>query len=269
MSADPGAPAPVLAAPVLVEACVDTVESALAAQAGGAARVELCDDLVEGGTTPSAGTIAVARERLRIALVVLVRPRAGDFLYSDDEMAVMRRDIAVARELGADGVALGALTPEGDVDVERTRALIEAARPMRVTFHRAFDLTRDPRRAIEALEALGVDRVLTSGAAPTAVAGIPMLAWLVRRGRAPTILAGGGITGESAPRIVRETGVRELHVRAAARVNSAMRHRRGDITFGKPHEPSEYSRLVTDAARVRAIVEACGSPLAPPPRSAP
>ena len=245
---------------VLVEACVDSVESAAAAQAGGAGRVELCDNLLEGGTTPSAGTIAVARERLTtIPLFVLVRPRGGDFLYGEAELDVMRRDIALARSLGADGVVTGALTPDGEVDVARTRRLVEHARPLRVTFHRAFDLTRDPAAALEAVVESGCDRVLTSGAAPNALAGLATIAALVRQaaGRI-VILAGGGITEESAARVARETGVREVHVRGAVRVESAMRFRRPGITVGKPSTPDEYARTVTDAARIRAVVEAVG-----------
>src|SRR2546423_1794220 len=127
---------PHLSSPVLVEACVDAVDSARAAQAGGAGRVELCADLIQGGTAPGAGTIGGVRERIDIPLFILIRPRPGDFLYVDEEMDVMRRDIDVARRLGADGAVLGALAADGSVDEERTRALVDAARPMRVTFHR-------------------------------------------------------------------------------------------------------------------------------------
>ena len=257
-----GNPQSAIRAAVLVEACVDSVESAAAAQAGGAGRVELCDNLLEGGTTPSAGTIAVARERLTtIPLFVLVRPRGGDFLYSEGELDVMRRDIELARSLGADGVVTGALTPDGEVDVARTRMLVEHARPLRVTFHRAFDLTRDPAAALEAVVESGCDRVLTSGAAPGALAGLATIAALVRQaaGRL-VVLAGGGITEESAARVARETGVREVHVRGAVRVESAMRFRRPGIAFGKPSTPDEYARTVTDPDRIRRVVEAVASP---------
>jgi copper homeostasis protein len=244
---------------VLVEACVDTVESAIAARAGGAGRVELCAGLVEGGTTPSGGTIALARERLDVPLVVLVRPRGGDFLYDADEVEVMRRDVALARRLGADAVAAGALTPDGRVDAAVMRALVDAARPMQVTFHRAFDVARDRDEALDALLALGVDRVLTSGGAAAALDGAPALAGLVRRaaGRL-AVLAGGGVTEENAARVVAATGVREVHVRGARRVESAMRFRREGIAFGKPYAPDEYGRVVTEAARVRAVVAALG-----------
>src|SRR6266404_117614 len=156
---------------VLVEACVDSIESALAAVRGGAHGIELCANLVEGGTTPSAGTLAVCRERLDIPIHVLVRPRGGDFLYTAAEFTVMLEDIRRAKQAGAEGVVTGALRAGGEIDTDRTRELIGAARPLRVTFHRAFDVCRDPAAALEALIVLGVDRVLTSGQAATAPQG--------------------------------------------------------------------------------------------------
>src|SRR4029079_16681694 len=142
-----------------IEVCVDTVESAMAAERGGADRVELCDNLLEGGTTPSAGAIAIARQQLGIKLQVIIRPRGGDFCFSEIEFAVMQHDIALAKQLGADGVVIGMLTADGEIDTEHTRALIELALPLSVTFHRAFDMARDPYRALENLIGLGVDRI--------------------------------------------------------------------------------------------------------------
>lgn len=254
-------PASIAPTAVLVEACVDTVASALAAEAGGAGRIELCANLVEGGTTPSAGTIALARERLGIPLFVLVRPRGGDFLHDADEVAVMRRDVEVARGLGADGVVVGALTPDGEVDAPTVRALVDAARPMRVTFHRAFDAARDPAEALEALVALGVDRVLTSGGAPSAREGAAALWALVGRaaGRL-AVLAGGGLTAANVAAVVAASGVREVHVRGAERVESAMRVRRPGVGVAKPYVPDEFARVVTSEARIRDVVAACASP---------
>src|ERR1041385_3397234 len=203
---------------MLVEACVDSVTGALAAVAGGAGRLELCTGLVEGGLTPSAGLVAAARERIAVPIHVLIRPRGGDFLYDADERTVMLRDIAGAKRLGVAGVVLGALDAGGRVDAERTRPMIDAARPLAVTFHRAFDLARDPAEALDALMALGIERVLTSGQAGTAEAGIPVIAAMVARsaGRI-VILAGGGINKDNAARIVRETGVGEIPVRGGGR----------------------------------------------------
>jgi copper homeostasis protein len=257
MAIPPSTPPPKPLAPssVLVEACVDSVASAVAAVEGGAARLELCAGLVEGGLTPSAGMQALVRELVPVPIHVLIRPRGGDFLYDDGEMAVMLRDIADALRLGAGGVVLGVLNGDGRVDIERTRALIVAARPMSVTFHRAFDLSRDPAEALDALIALGVERVLTSGQAATAEEGMPVIARVVRQaaGRI-AVLAGGGIDERNAARIVRETGVREVHVRGSRLVESAMTFRRAGVFMGKRHEPDEYRRVETVASRVRAVV---------------
>ena len=255
---------PTIASGVIVEACVDSVESARAAQAGGAGRIELCDNLYEGGTTPSPGLIALVRERVAIPIHVLVRPRGGDFIYDEDELRVMLGDIAFIKAAGADGVVLGALFPDGAVDDRSTRILIEAARPLSITFHRAFDLVRDPFEALDTLMALGADRVLTSGGAATAVEGLETLAAIAWRseGRG-TIIAGGGITEHNVGRIVNEAGVQEVHVRASKRRDSAMRFRRENVTLGKPYVPDEYARAETTSDLVRLIVSAAVDALAP------
>jgi copper homeostasis protein len=239
---------------VILEACVDSVESALAAQAGGAHRIELCEDLLEGGTTPSAGMIEVCRERLRIPVHVLIRPRGGDFVYSDLEIEVMQRDIALARRLGAQGVVYGALRADGSVDVERTKALLGASRPLSVTFHRAFDFTPDADAALDTLIGLGVDRVLTSGQAPTAVEGTRTLARLVARAAGRIgILAGGGLTEENVAGVVASTGVREVHVRATALLESPASYRPRHLSLLKQPLPNEFDRAVTDPERIRRL----------------
>jgi copper homeostasis protein len=241
---------------LLVEVCVDSVESAEAAALGGAARVELCDNLLEGGTTPSAGMIEVVRERVAIGLHVLIRPRGGDFCYSDLEFDVMERDIAVARRLRADGVVLGLLHPEGSVDELRTRLLVEAARPLSVTFHRAFDVTRDAAESLEALVRAGVDRLLTSGRSRTALEGIATIAGLVRQSAGHIIvLAGGGIDEGNASRIVAETGAGEIHVTAAVPGTGRMLYRNDSVSFRKAFPADEYARSVADVERIRRIVK--------------
>jgi copper homeostasis protein len=238
----------------LIEACVDSVESAIQAQAGGAARVELCAALGEGGTTPSPGTIEVARERLTIGLFVLIRARGGDFRYTSEEYETMARDVTAAKTLGADGVVVGALTEAGQVDRDCIRRLIEAAHPLPVTFHRAFDASRNLDEALDVLQELGVRRVLTSGGERTAEAGIPKLKHLVgQAGDRITILAGGGIDETNAARIVRETGVREIHLRGTRSQASSMTYRNPRLVLGKPVVADDGSRLVTDSARVRAV----------------
>lgn len=242
--------------PVLVEVSVDSVESSRAAAEGGAGRIELCAGLLEGGTTPSAGMIASCRDAVAIPLFVLIRPRSGDFLYDDAELAVMRRDIATARDLGADGIVTGALRPDGTVDAERMMVVCEAAGPLAVTFHRAFDFTRDAGEALDAVTALGIDRVLTSGRAASAFDGIPTLTELVgRAAERAVIVAAGGITEDNVARIVLATGVREVHVRAAARRDSAMAYRRANLTLAKP-PVGEYARLETERLAVERLRDA-------------
>lgn len=239
---------------VILEACVDSVESAIAAQTGGAHRIELCEDLLEGGTTPSAGMIEVCRERLQIPVHVLIRPRGGDFVYSDLEIEVMQRDIALARRLGAQGIVFGALHADGTVDVERTRALLGVSRPLSVTFHRAFDFTPDADAALDTLIGLGIDRVLTSGQAPVAVEGLSTLARLVTRAAGRIgILAGGGLSEENIARVVEVAGVQELHVRATALLESPASYRPRHLSLLKQPLPNEFDRAVTDPERIRRI----------------
>jgi copper homeostasis protein len=200
---------------VLVEAAVDSFAGALSAQAEGAHRVELCGPLHDGGTTPSAGLIARCSDELLVSVHVLIRPRAGDFVYSEDEVLIMLKDIAIAKELGVDGVVIGALTRDGDIDVDAMSQLIAMASPVRVGFHRAFDQVRDQDEALELLVSLQVDHILTSGGAKTATEGVPRLKQLVERaGERIGIIAGGSITKANAANIVRATLVPCIHGRA-------------------------------------------------------
>jgi copper homeostasis protein len=235
---------------------VDSIESARAAEAGGAGRLELCDNLAEGGTTPSAGVIAVCRERVGIPLFVLIRARGGDFLYSDADADAMVRDVGVARELGADGVVIGGLRADGSLDLELTRRLLEAARPMAATFHRAFDVCREPDAALEQLIGLGVERVLTSGQAATAIEGAATITRLVRQsaGRI-TILAGGGVNEDNAAMLTARTGVHEIHVRCTSPVASGMQHRNPRVTFRSLPTEDDQARMVTDPARIGRLVQ--------------
>jgi copper homeostasis protein len=200
--------------------------------------------------------VAVARERIAIGLHVLIRPRGGDFCYSDVEFEVMERDIDVARRLGADGVVLGLLDPEGFIDEPRTRLLVEAARPLSVTFHRAFDLSRDAAQSLDALIRVGVERVLTSGRARSAFDGMSTIADLVRQSAGRLIvLAGGGIDERNASRIVTETGVGEIHVTASVPSAGRLHYRNDAVSFRKPFSSDEYARSVADAQRVARIVK--------------
>jgi copper homeostasis protein len=240
---------------ILIEACVDTVHSALAAEAGGADRIELCDNLVEGGTTPSAGMIEECIARLGIPVFVIIRPRGGDFLYTSSEITVMLRDIAHARRLGVKGIVTGALERDATVSGNVMRELLVAAAPLPVTFHRAFDVVQDPRRALETLVELGASRVLTAGQAATALEGATAIAASVEQsaGRI-TIIAGGGITEDNVAEVVRITGVTEVHVRGTVPVGSGMTWRRDGLALTKP-VLKHGVRAVTDAARIRKVRE--------------
>jgi len=242
---------------LLIEACVNSAESALEAQAGGAGRVELCDNLFDGGTTPSLGTIREARKRLDIGLAVMIRPRGGDFCYSPLEREIMKTDLLAARAAGADSVVFGMLHADGTIQEKQTRDLIDLARPMSVTFHRAFDMTADPFLALDTLIALGVDRVLTSGQQASAAAGVELLAELVARaGDRIVVMPGVGIDETNIAGLVGRTGAAEYHVLAEKREQSPMRHRNEDVVMGADPIVSEYERLVTDRQRISAICDA-------------
>ena len=242
---------------ITFEVCVDSIESAVAAAEGGADRVELCSDLIEGGLTPSYGTLKVARRSVGIGIMAMIRPRGGDFCYSDAEFASMEEDLEAAKKAGADGLVLGLLCPDGTVDRERTAALIQRARPLPVTFHRAFDMTRDPFEAVETLMALGVDRVLTSGQEATVVEGLELIAELVSRASGRIIvMPGGGITARNIAKIVAGSGAREFHFAALGPAEGRMAYRNPRVFMGGELRPPEYTLSVTDPADVRAVIGA-------------
>lgn len=244
---------------ILLEACVDSVDAALAAQAGGAGRVELCADLLEGGCTPSAGTIQLARQRLHIKLNVIIRPRGGDFCYSEAEFAAMKLDVALCKQAGADGVVIGLLHPDGTVDRERTAELIQLARPLSVTFHRAFDMTRDPYTAFETLIELGVDRILTTGQDASALEGLDLIATLVERAAGRVIIMPGipgSISERNLKRILEATGIQEMHSYAPVTQESRMVYRNPRAFMGGELRPPEYLLTTVDTARIRELVRA-------------
>lgn len=240
---------------VLVEACVDSVASALAAERGGAGRLELCDNLFDGGTTPSAGMISAVKAAVRIPVFVIVRPRGGGFVYTHEEMGVMRLDIEAARMLGADGVVVGVLTRDARVDAEQLRVLVTAAGQMPVTFHRAFDLTQDRDQALEALMHAHVRRVLTSGGAPSALEGVEAIGALVKRAAGQIeVMAGGGVREETVQEIVHRTGVREVHVRGTRSARTPMSGGPTNIRLRKTLPADESTWEETDERRIREFV---------------
>jgi copper homeostasis protein len=243
---------------VLVEVCVDSVSSALAAQRGGAARVELCSGLIEGGITPSAGLIEMTRAAASVALHVMIRPRGGDFCYDPDEFEIMRRDVALAKRLGANGVVFGILNVEGNVDVARSRQLADLARPLAVTFHRAFDMSANLFRALDDVCAAGADRLLTSGGEPTSIAGQETIMQLVSQARGRIIIMpGSGIKPETARALVDHTGVTEIHVGLRSALPSPMLHRNPRVSMGSV-EGHEYQRFVVLEEQVRRLCGALG-----------
>jgi copper homeostasis protein len=241
---------------VLIEVCVDSVASAVAAERGGAARVELCSDLLEGGITPSTGLIELVRDRISIGLQVMIRPRGGDFCYTEDEIEIMRRDIVAAKKLGADGVVLGILGANGSIDADCTRQLVELARPLSVTFHRAFDMSADLFRALDEICTTGADRLLTSGGEQMCLQGADMIARLVRAAQGQiTIMAGGGIGHSNAVDIIERTGVGEIHVGLSSPIASPMLYRNPRVSMGSVPE-REYQRVQVLEESVRKLYRA-------------
>jgi len=238
-----------------LEICVDSIESAINAQIAGADRVELCANLTEGGTTPGFGTICVTRNNLTIGLHVLIRPRGADFLYSDPEYDIMRRDIDACGECGVDGIVLGILEAGGAIDIERTAKLIEFARPMSVTFHRAFDMCNDPFRGLEDVIAAGAHRLLTSGQSDNADKGAKLISQLIGiAGKRIIIMPGSGINDSNIAGIAKITGAGEFHLSGRKVIDSEMIFRRQNISIGGHSDIPEFSRKIADPDMIRRII---------------
>lgn len=236
---------------ILLEVCCGDIDSVVAAKAGGADRIELCCALGEGGLTPSYGMLTMALDK-DIPVNILVRPRRGDFCYSDIEVESMVGDICMAGLSGVDGIVVGALTPEGDIDIAAMEKLLDEAGGLDVTFHRAFDMCRDPESALEALIKLGCHNVLTSGFKPNALDGIENLRQLVIQadGRI-NIIAGCGVTPRNAEEIISRTGVCSIHATCSKVVESRMSYRRKDVNMGNVED--EYSRKTSDVKKIREL----------------
>lgn len=246
-----------------LEVCCGDIASVIAAHKGGAKRIELCSGLAEGGLTPSLGLIKGAVAIGIPEINVLIRPRSGDFLYTPEEIEVMKEDVRLALEAGATGVVVGALTPEGDIDVAAVSALVETARATRpenlnLTFHRAFDLSRDMNASLDVVIKMGFDCLLTSGMASSALKGIPVLKKLVERSDGKVlIMAGSGVNPANAGDIVKITGVGAVHSTARKPIASKMKFRRVDVPMGAPGS-NEYAPLATSPDVVMAIRRSIG-----------
>ncbi|HTR30916.1 MAG TPA: copper homeostasis protein CutC [Puia sp.] len=234
---------------MLLEICAFNLPAALAAQRAGADRIEFCAAPEEGGVTPSAGLIRRAREMLRIPLYPIIRPREGDFLYSEDEFTVMMQDIAFCRGLGCDGVVIGMLLADGRVDQARCGRLVEAAYPLGVTFHRAFDRAADPFEALETIIGIGCERILTSGQRPVAMEGAELLRELVRQAdERIVIMPGSGVRASNIAELAARTGAVEFHTSARVRGASAMEYVNGAME-------EDLSMVMADEEEIRKIRE--------------
>ncbi len=237
-----------------VEIVVYNIESAMKAQEGGADRIELCENPGEGGTTPSAGTIELVRQNLSIDVYVMIRPRGGDFLYSNYEFHAMKRDISLCQKISVDGLVFGILNPDGTMDKKRCKELIAKARPLKVTCHRAFDMTPDPFEALEDCIEAGFDRILTAGQQTQALKGATLIGELIKKARGRiVIMPGSGVNEDTVEEIVRISGVNEIHFSAVLFRESAMQYRNQQIAGMGSVEGTEFKLRTVDPHRVRAI----------------
>jgi copper homeostasis protein len=239
----------------MLEICSFSLESCLTAQNAGADRVELCGGMFEGGTTPSAGLIRLARQNLTIKLYVMIRPRGGDFCYSDSEFEVMKEDILIAKNLGADGVVFGILNPDGSVDKKRTTELVNSAAPLKVTFHRAFDVANDPIQALEDIIECSCERILTSGQKNTAIEGLDLLKILVEKSENRIeIMAGGGVNAQNARQFL-SAGVHALHLTGKGIQESKMIFRKPDVSMAGAVLTNEYEIYEADFEKCKAVAD--------------
>lgn len=239
----------------VIEVCLDSVESIMAAEKGGADRVELCSDLFEGGLSPSIGMVRVAKMLTHIPINAMVRPRGGDFCYSDVEFEVMCAEVEAFKAEGVNAIVFGILTPDGDVDMDRSRRIVELARPLAVTFHRAFDMTRDLSKSLEDLVSLGIERVLTSGGEASVAEGADTLKALVEQaGDRIVVMPGCGIKERNFRKLDSIIGAREYHMSLNGSHDSRMRFHPRHIYMGGMLRQSEFTLSCTDEERVRTIV---------------
>jgi len=239
----------------MLEICSFSLESCLIAQKAGAGRVELCGGVFEGGTTPSAGLIRLSRQNLSIKLFVMIRPRGGDFCYSDTEFEVMKADILTAKSLGADGVVFGILNPDGSVNKNRTTELVNLAAPLKVTFHRAYDVANDPIQSLEDIIECGCERILTSGQKNTAIEGIDLLKTLVEKSQNRIeIMAGSGVSAQNAQQFL-NIGVHALHMTGKGIQESKMVFRKPDVSMASATLTNEYEIYEADFEKCKAVVE--------------
>ncbi len=246
----------------VLECCVDSVESAIAAAEGGADRMELCAALIIGGISPSLALFEQVKENCNLPVRVLLRPRFGDFLYSDYEFQIIKREVEMFRKAGAEGIVIGCLKADGSLDIEQMKELMETAGDMKVTLHRAFDVCVDPMEAYKQARELGIDTILTSGQESSGLEGLPLLKKLCEvqmETGGPQIMAGARMTPDSIKKFLKETDITAFHLSAKKIVDSGMRYRKEGVPMGLP-AMSEYSIFQTDkeiVAQARQVLDEC------------
>ena len=242
---------------ITIEICATNIQSAISAQEGGAKRIELCDNLYEGGTTPSYAAIKLIQEKLDIQVNIMIRPRGSDFCYDNDEFEIMKEDIQMCNQLGVNGVVFGILLPNGSVDVKRTKQLVELARPLSVTFHRAFDVTLDPYKALEDIISCGIDRLLTAGQQNKAPDGAELIAELVKQAKGRiVIMPGSGLNENNISEFREITGANEFHMTARMPVESKMIYRKDGIFMGGLPQIPEFEIFITNANKIKKVINA-------------
>lgn len=242
--------------PILVEVCADSLESAEIAQKAGAQRIELCSALSCGGLTPSVALMEYTRKKVTINIHALIRPRNGDFLYSDNEIQIMCRDIEIAKSIGVNGIVCGVLTPDGTVDIKKMKTLLEAAYPLRLSFHRAFDMLENPYACAAVLKDIGIERILTSGQKPSAVQGTKLISDLINMfGNEIIIMPGAGITANNIKAVITATGATEVHLSGKTIKNSDMYFRNESIAMGSSYSLSEYEHYIADEYIIRNAIK--------------
>ncbi len=239
-----------------IEVSAYSVQWAIDAQEAGANRIELCDNIHEGGTTPSIASVELARKYLSIELYVIIRPRGGDFLYSDIEFETMKHDIEMTKSARVDGFVFGLLNKDGSIDVRRTKELVELSKPKKVTFHRAFDVARDPFKALEDIISCGCDRILTSGQKNIAPDALALLSGLVKKaGNRISIMPGSGINENNILKIKKETEAMEFHLSGKKTVRSKMKFINKNVSFNAIGQSSIPEHAVLDAGIIRKVID--------------
>lgn len=239
---------------MMIEVCVDRVQSAINAQKGGADRLELCQDLALGGTTPSKGLVVQTQKNVRLPIMAMIRPRGGDFCYDGYEFECMLEDIRLMKELRVEGIVVGILTPDGRIDMERMQKVMDEAQGMEVVCHRAFDMTRDLTEAFFDLEKLGITRVLTAGGYDKAPDGIENIKRLIAKNSSVTVMPGSGVGAENA-KLFEQIGAKEIHLSGKVRIKSKMQYQNPNVGMGSASADDEYTIEETSVEKIAAIKE--------------